>query len=74
MDYEEWLSWLCDLRMHKQAKFVLEGVFYVMWWQIWRFRNKLLFGPSTPRKAIIFDEIVTLAYTWCSNRCKSNIN
>ncbi|GJU93381.1 RNA-directed DNA polymerase, eukaryota [Tanacetum coccineum] len=74
LSYEEWLCWFSNLHIHKQAKIILEGVFYVMWWLIWRFRNKSLFGSSTLRKAIIFDDIVTLAYTWCSNRCKSNFN
>ncbi|GJR29260.1 RNA-directed DNA polymerase, eukaryota [Tanacetum coccineum] len=68
LSYEEWLCWFSNLHIHKQAKIILEGVFYVMWWLIWRFRNKSLFGSSTPKKAIIFDDIVTLAYTWCSNR------
>nr|GEU43524.1 RNA-directed DNA polymerase, eukaryota, reverse transcriptase zinc-binding domain protein [Tanacetum cinerariifolium] len=36
--------------------------------EIWRFRNNLLFGLTAPKKATIFDDIVTLAYTWCSNR------
>ncbi|GJY59136.1 RNA-directed DNA polymerase, eukaryota [Tanacetum coccineum] len=57
LSYEEWLCWFSNLHIHKQAKIILEGVFYVMWWLIWRFRNKSLFGSSTPRKAIIFDEI-----------------
>ncbi|GKA23361.1 hypothetical protein Tco_0709323 [Tanacetum coccineum] len=25
---------------------MLEGVFYVMWWMIWKFRNQVLFGSS----------------------------
>ena len=72
--YEDWLSWLTNIRISKQVKLVLEGVFYVMWWEIWRFRNNLVFGLIAPRKEIIFDDIVTLTYTWCSNRCKSKFN
>ncbi|GJR43593.1 RNA-directed DNA polymerase, eukaryota [Tanacetum coccineum] len=74
LSYEDWLSWFIDIHTSKQVKSVLEGVFYVTWWQIWRFRNNLLFGLTVPRKATIFDDIITLAYTWCSNRCKSKLN
>ncbi|GJW48999.1 RNA-directed DNA polymerase, eukaryota [Tanacetum coccineum] len=63
LSYEDWLSWFTDIRISKQVKSVLEGVFYVTWWQIWRFRNNLLFGLTVPRKSTIFDDIVTLAYT-----------
>ncbi|GJZ11749.1 RNA-directed DNA polymerase, eukaryota [Tanacetum coccineum] len=31
LSYEEWLCWFSNLHIHKQAKIILEGVFYVMW-------------------------------------------
>ncbi|GKB91564.1 RNA-directed DNA polymerase, eukaryota [Tanacetum coccineum] len=37
--YEEWLDWLLNLRIHSRYKEVLEGVFYIMWWLVWSFRN-----------------------------------
>ncbi|GJX36417.1 hypothetical protein Tco_0247974 [Tanacetum coccineum] len=55
--YEEWLAWFNSIRLHKGLKDVLEGVFYVMWWAIWKFRNQVLFGSSQPRLALLFDEI-----------------
>ncbi|GJS10576.1 RNA-directed DNA polymerase, eukaryota [Tanacetum coccineum] len=72
--YEEWLAWFISIRLHKGLKDVLEGVFYVMWWAIWKFRNQVLFGSSQPRLALLFDEIVLLSFTWCSSRCKNNFD
>ena len=33
--YEEWLTWMVSLRLAVKTKTLLEGVFYVMWWNIW---------------------------------------
>ncbi|GJU37573.1 RNA-directed DNA polymerase, eukaryota [Tanacetum coccineum] len=72
--YEDWISWLTSLRLAKGLKAVLEGVFYVMWWVIWKFRNQVLFGTTHPRLELLFDEIVLMSYTWCSSRCKSRFD
>ncbi|GJV66300.1 RNA-directed DNA polymerase, eukaryota [Tanacetum coccineum] len=72
--YEEWITWFKSIRIPKVVKDVLEGVFYVMWWVIWKFRNQVLFGNSRPRFDLLFDDIVLLSFTWCSNRCKNNID
>ncbi|GJZ73395.1 RNA-directed DNA polymerase, eukaryota, partial [Tanacetum coccineum] len=56
--YEEWISWFCGLRLGSRLKGLLEGVFSVMWWSIWSFRNQLLFSSQYPRKHILFDDIV----------------
>nr|GFC46335.1 RNA-directed DNA polymerase, eukaryota [Tanacetum cinerariifolium] len=74
MSYADWLSWFNALRLSKGIKHVLEGVFYVMWWVIWKFRNQVLFGSSQLRLELLFDEIVLLSYTWCYSRCKSNFD
>nr|GEX77526.1 RNA-directed DNA polymerase, eukaryota [Tanacetum cinerariifolium] len=39
-------------------KSLLEGVFQVMWWLLWYFRNKTIFEAKVPRKALFFDEVV----------------
>ncbi|GJU89053.1 RNA-directed DNA polymerase, eukaryota [Tanacetum coccineum] len=39
LSYEDWLAWFTSIRLSKGFKDVLEGVFYVMWWVIWKFRN-----------------------------------
>nr|GEU77674.1 RNA-directed DNA polymerase, eukaryota [Tanacetum cinerariifolium] len=35
---------------------------------------KVLFGASRPRMDLLFDEIVSISYSWCSNRRRSNID
>ncbi|GJW50018.1 RNA-directed DNA polymerase, eukaryota [Tanacetum coccineum] len=47
--YDDWLEWFHTLRFLKGFKDILEGVFYVMWWVIWKYRNQTLFGSSQPR-------------------------
>ncbi|GKC39471.1 hypothetical protein Tco_1051855 [Tanacetum coccineum] len=50
--YDEWLLWFKNTRFSKQMKDIFEGVCYVMWWLIWRFRNYFLFGDSQPRREL----------------------
>ncbi|GJV04923.1 RNA-directed DNA polymerase, eukaryota, reverse transcriptase zinc-binding domain protein [Tanacetum coccineum] len=69
--YEDWLSWLNNTRFPKQLKTFLEGICYIMWWLIWRFRNQVLFGSKQPRRDLLFDDIVQLSYLWISNRYSS---
>nr|GEW91897.1 RNA-directed DNA polymerase, eukaryota [Tanacetum cinerariifolium] len=58
--YEEWLVWLMNLKLPYNLKLVLEGVFYTMWWIVWNFQNKSIFGSSIPSKAMLFDDIYWL--------------
>ena len=74
VSYDEWQSWLKSIQMTNGLKEILEGVCYVMWWILWRFRNQRVFGIHQPRRDLIFEDIVHLSYTWCSSRCKSNFN
>ncbi|KAL4585017.1 hypothetical protein LXL04_009630 [Taraxacum kok-saghyz] len=69
-----WKGWLDGLRLRKKLKEVLEGVFFVTWWSIWKFRNQLLFGSVLPRKSLIYDDIVSSSYMWCSNRSDKRID
>ncbi|GJW27659.1 hypothetical protein Tco_0044534, partial [Tanacetum coccineum] len=72
--YEEWLAWLENVRLPSKNKKMLEGVFYVMWWLLWWFRNKTIFEGKTPKKAMFFDDLVLLKSTgfnfmsYCSKR------
>ncbi|GJX30996.1 RNA-directed DNA polymerase, eukaryota [Tanacetum coccineum] len=72
--YDEWLTWFKGIRLGSKLKNMLEGVFYIVWWSIWNFRNCLLFAAQNPRKDIIFDNIVMRAYTWCHARCNSSFS
>ncbi|GKF11917.1 RNA-directed DNA polymerase, eukaryota [Tanacetum coccineum] len=50
--YDGWLAWLVNLRLPYKNKMMLEGVFYVMWWHLWTFRNKTIFEVKAPAKAL----------------------
>nr|GEY76595.1 reverse transcriptase domain-containing protein [Tanacetum cinerariifolium] len=47
--YEDWLNWFISLHLSKAFKDMLEGIFFVMWWEIWKFRNQILFDTIQPR-------------------------
>nr|GEU59394.1 E3 ubiquitin-protein ligase RIN2-like [Tanacetum cinerariifolium] len=70
-EVSEWLDWLASLRHPIKLKALLEGVFYITWWFLWGFRNKILFDSNSPSKAVLFDNIVVSSFTWCKSRCKA---
>ncbi|GJY05617.1 RNA-directed DNA polymerase, eukaryota [Tanacetum coccineum] len=72
--YSNWLHWFNAIRLSPKVKDLLEGVFYITWWSIWRFRNQVLFSSLVPRKDVLFDDIVSRSFTWCRSRCKSNFS
>ncbi|GJT47412.1 RNA-directed DNA polymerase, eukaryota, reverse transcriptase zinc-binding domain protein [Tanacetum coccineum] len=47
--YEWWKTWSVNIRMPSRNKKMLEGVYYVMWWLIWSFRNKKIFEDKRRR-------------------------
>ncbi|GJV01682.1 RNA-directed DNA polymerase, eukaryota, partial [Tanacetum coccineum] len=63
--YAEWYSWIVSLRIAAKSKLMLEGVFYTMWWQLWTYRNKLLFDDKVPSKTVIFDSVVSSSFYGC---------
>nr|GEW32371.1 RNA-directed DNA polymerase, eukaryota, reverse transcriptase zinc-binding domain protein [Tanacetum cinerariifolium] len=69
--FQEWQTWFLSIRLPAKNKDMLEGVFYVAWWSIWRFRNHCVFEDRPPRRSTIFDDIVLPAFTWCHSRCNS---
>ncbi|GJW44754.1 RNA-directed DNA polymerase, eukaryota, reverse transcriptase zinc-binding domain protein [Tanacetum coccineum] len=72
--YEDWLNWLVNLRLSSNYKQALEGVFYVMWWHVWQYRNKYIFEAVFSPKAMIFEDIVSRSFYWCRNRCKASFS
>ncbi|GJZ30914.1 hypothetical protein Tco_0722400 [Tanacetum coccineum] len=59
--FSDWgLPWFLSFRLSSRLKSILEGVFYVAWWRIWRLRNQLVFDASPPNRSTIFDDIVFL--------------
>nr|GEY41616.1 RNA-directed DNA polymerase, eukaryota [Tanacetum cinerariifolium] len=69
--FHTWDDWFSSIKIAPNNKKILEGVFYVAWWSIWVFRNRLLFDDKTPVRSMIFDDIVSLSYLWCKNRCQN---
>ncbi|GJS89323.1 RNA-directed DNA polymerase, eukaryota [Tanacetum coccineum] len=68
--FHTWDGWFSSIKIAPNNKKILEGVFYVAWWSIWVFWNRLLFDDKPPVRSMIFDDIVSLSYLWCKNRCK----
>ncbi|GKC13710.1 RNA-directed DNA polymerase, eukaryota [Tanacetum coccineum] len=73
MDYEsynDWRTWMINVRFPPKHKCMLEGVFYVEWWTLWNFRNNKIFGDKRSSKAMIFDDITCKSFHWCRARSK----
>ncbi|GJR06082.1 RNA-directed DNA polymerase, eukaryota, reverse transcriptase zinc-binding domain protein [Tanacetum coccineum] len=68
--YERWKTWLVNIRMPSRNKKMLEGVYYVMWWLIWLFRNKNIFEAKVLSMALFFDDVVCKSFYWCRYRGK----
>nr|GEZ37079.1 RNA-directed DNA polymerase, eukaryota, reverse transcriptase zinc-binding domain protein [Tanacetum cinerariifolium] len=60
--YGSWKIWMVNLRMPSKNKKMLEGVFYVMWWLLWAFRNKKIFEDKAPSKAMFFDDVICKSF------------
>ncbi|GKA71923.1 RNA-directed DNA polymerase, eukaryota [Tanacetum coccineum] len=69
--YEDWYNWLVNLRISSMHKQMFEGVFYVMWWHLWSFRNKLIFDSKPHSQALFFDDVVSMSFHWCRYRCNA---
>ncbi|GKD32775.1 RNA-directed DNA polymerase, eukaryota [Tanacetum coccineum] len=72
--YNEWISWLSSIRLPKLLKVFLEGSCYVMWWLVWKFRNRLLFSDPTSKPDSLFDDVVQMSFLWMNSRSKSRLN
>lgn len=62
--YEDWLHWMVNTRIPAKHKTVLEGVCYGLWWHIWSFRNKCVFGSEIPPKDKLFEDVVLHSFSW----------
>ncbi|GJZ48596.1 RNA-directed DNA polymerase, eukaryota [Tanacetum coccineum] len=67
--FSDWDVWFSGIRLPCKLKLILEGVFYVAWWHIWRFRNQSIFAETPPRRSVLFDDIVSRAFD-CTRRQK----
>ncbi|GKB85526.1 RNA-directed DNA polymerase, eukaryota [Tanacetum coccineum] len=67
--FDEWVSSIVNLRIPIKHKRLLEGVCFGLWWLIWAYRNKCVFGMVSPSKADIFDDVVSYSFYWSQFRC-----
>ncbi|GJU19992.1 RNA-directed DNA polymerase, eukaryota [Tanacetum coccineum] len=72
--YNEWISWMSNSRLPKGLKGFLEGSCYVLWWLVWKFRNRILFSDASSKPDSLFDDVVHMSYLWLNSRSKSRIN
>ncbi|GKB15075.1 RNA-directed DNA polymerase, eukaryota, reverse transcriptase zinc-binding domain protein, partial [Tanacetum coccineum] len=64
----EWLEWLDDLAVSNKVRSYIDGVGDSLMWHIWKFRNESIFSSSLPKKALIWDSIVSHSFLWISSR------
>ncbi|GJZ65074.1 RNA-directed DNA polymerase, eukaryota [Tanacetum coccineum] len=69
--YGNWRTWIDNIRLPNMNKNMLEGVFFVMWWLLWNFRNKKMFEDNIPSKATFLDEVICKSFYWCRYRSKA---
>nr|GEX82491.1 RNA-directed DNA polymerase, eukaryota [Tanacetum cinerariifolium] len=56
--FSDWNAWFSNVPFFSKVKRVLEGVFCVAWWSLWKLRNRTIFDASPPSRSEIFDDIV----------------
>ncbi|GKB05354.1 putative RNA-directed DNA polymerase, eukaryota, reverse transcriptase zinc-binding domain protein [Tanacetum coccineum] len=64
----ECYSWLDSLHASSKVRLFLEGAGGTLLWSIWSFRNRLVFSSSPPKKALLWDSIVSHSFLWISSR------
>nr|GEY21287.1 RNA-directed DNA polymerase, eukaryota [Tanacetum cinerariifolium] len=71
--FSDWNYCFSFIRLSSKVKALLEGVFGVVWWSIWGFRNHTIYNEMPPRRSVLFDDIVSLSFNWLSSRCNRAI-
>ena len=69
VNFFNWDSWFSSIRLPMKVKLLLDGVCYIAWWFIWGLRNRTIFDETSPRRLVLFDDIVSFSFNWCSSRC-----
>nr|GEV57212.1 RNA-directed DNA polymerase, eukaryota [Tanacetum cinerariifolium] len=68
--YDNWRNWIDNIKLLYKNKLMLEGIFFVMWWLLWNFRNKKIFEDKAPNKVMFFNDVICKSYYWCQYRSK----
>ncbi|GJT80238.1 RNA-directed DNA polymerase, eukaryota, reverse transcriptase zinc-binding domain protein [Tanacetum coccineum] len=69
--YATWKGWIVTIRMASKTKLMFEGVYYVMWWLLWWYRNKKIFEGKSLIKVMFLDDVISKSFYWCRARCKA---
>ncbi|GJZ22800.1 RNA-directed DNA polymerase, eukaryota, reverse transcriptase zinc-binding domain protein [Tanacetum coccineum] len=64
----EWFDWLGSLHVSSKTKSIIEGVGGTLLWSIWNFRNRVIFSDPPPKKAVLWDTIVSQSFLLISSR------
>nr|GFA50809.1 hypothetical protein [Tanacetum cinerariifolium]GFA51817.1 hypothetical protein [Tanacetum cinerariifolium] len=64
----EWFESLDDLAVSNKVRSYIDGVGDSLMWHIWKFINESIFSSSLPKKALIWDSIVSHSFLWISSR------
>ncbi|KAJ0635208.1 putative proteasome endopeptidase complex [Helianthus annuus] len=56
----------------RKKKKVLNAIFQVVIWSIWRMRNEVIFGSVEPSITKVVEESKSMAYHWVKNRSRSH--
>nr|GEZ32708.1 RNA-directed DNA polymerase, eukaryota [Tanacetum cinerariifolium] len=46
--FQEWYAWFSSSRFSSKSKSLLDGTFFVAWWNIWRIMNRIIFEGVLP--------------------------
>ncbi|GJR51810.1 RNA-directed DNA polymerase, eukaryota, reverse transcriptase zinc-binding domain protein [Tanacetum coccineum] len=66
--FSDWICWLDSSHLSAKGKFFLDGVGGTVLWTIWNYRNRLIFSVDPPKKASLWDFIVSQSFLWISSR------
>nr|GEY58626.1 RNA-directed DNA polymerase, eukaryota, reverse transcriptase zinc-binding domain protein [Tanacetum cinerariifolium]GEY59128.1 RNA-directed DNA polymerase, eukaryota, reverse transcriptase zinc-binding domain protein [Tanacetum cinerariifolium] len=71
----DWFFWLDSLKVSNKVRSFIEGVGGTLMWSIWNYRKRLVFSSSPPKKALLWNSVVSQSFLWISSRNpKCNLN
>ena len=72
--FEDWCIWMTNLRLPSKLKQIFEGICYIVWWFVWKWRNTKIFGQEDHAKANVLDEVTSRSFLWIRSRCKTSFS
>ncbi|XP_021991964.1 uncharacterized protein LOC110888764 [Helianthus annuus] len=61
-----------DVSGSKRKKKLINAIFQVVIWSIWRLRNEVIFRQVDPNMSRVIEESKSMSYSWIKNRLKSS--